>query len=388
MTPEFPPQTGGIGTHCFEMAKHWSHSIDVTVIAPTMSKARPMTHGFRVSEVLWSANALTRVWRTAFVIRRLMQKEAIDMVYVGHWRASGIPMRLAAVGLQPNFAYVQAIHGSEVLYLLRPGLRARIHRWLFRQVTASAALLVALGSYQMNILGRLGIDLDRAFVSPEGVDLAATDNLNPNVTSGLRERFALQGKRVILTVGRLVERKGHDTVIRALPAIIDRIPNVIYLIVGMGPNEPALQRLTREVGVGSDRVRFCGFVPEDQLAAYYAICDVFVMPNREVGPDTEGFGIVFIEAGAHRKPCIGGRSGGAGDAILDGKTGMLVDPTSPSAVMEAVVLLLNDDQLSASLGAAARQRIEEQLQYQQIARNILAKCVTASRNSSIRAVDN
>jgi phosphatidylinositol alpha-1,6-mannosyltransferase len=185
---------------------------------------------------------------------------------------------------------------------------------------------------------------------------------------------------VILTVGRLVERKGHDIVIRALPAIVERVPTARYLIVGNGPNETALRQLVRDVGLDPEQVRFCGRIPAEQLAAYYSLCDAFVMPNREVGADTEGFGIVFIEAGACRKPCVGGQSGGAGDAIIDGETGILVDPTSPSAVARATISLLTDSQLSARLGGAARSRIETNLQYSHVADNILAQCISTASN--------
>lgn len=377
VTPDFPPGAGGIGTHCFEMAKHWSRSVDVTVITPETSRGRRATDlGFSLREFKWSANPAVRNWRLVQCVRRVMQEQEIDLFYIGHWRASAAAMRVAALTLRTRPAYIQAIHGSEVLYLLRPGLGNRLHRWLFQRVTSRAASFIALGSYQVQILQQLGINLDRVFLSPEGVDLSAIDNVDPGLISSLRKRLSLQGKRVILTVGRLVERKGQDMVIKALPAITEKVPNTVYLIVGTGPNESALRRLIDEIGLPQDRVHFCGYVPPKELSAYYSMCDVFVMPNRELEGDTEGFGIVFLEAGAQRKPCVGGRSGGAGDAIIDGTTGFLVDPHSPTAIAQAVVTLFHDPRLSARLGAAARQRIEKEFQYQSVARRILDQCIS------------
>jgi phosphatidylinositol alpha-1,6-mannosyltransferase len=338
---------------------------------------------FGLTEVAWSANPIIRNWCLAQAIRHALRDRRVDIVYVAHWRACAVAMRIGAVGLRPRPTYIQAVHGSEVLYLLRPGLRNLLHRWLFSRVTSTAACFIALGSYQVHTLELLGTDLERVFVSPEGVDLSEAGEIDPGVARSLRERLSLQGKRVILTVGRLVERKGHDNVIRALPAIIQHVPDAIYLIVGTGPNEHALKQLAVDVGVQPDRVRFCGYVSSEELTAYYSICDVFVMPNREVEGDIEGFGIVFLEAGAQEKPCIGGQSGGAGDAIIDGKTGILVNPYSPSAIANAVVTLLKDRQLSSNLGTAARHRIEAQLQYQLVASRILDQCISFSRLSAM-----
>ena len=369
------------------MAKHWSQRVEVRVVAPLDAEPRGGNKfGFAVTEVKWTGNAFVRLWNLTRAIRRLLKESPPDLLYCGHWRSTGIAARLAATGLKRKPVYIQAIHGSEVLYLLRPGFRSKLHTRLFAWVISHARCLVALGSYQADILQRLGLDRERVFTSPEGVDLSLFDKVDHSVVENLRARLALTSKRVILTVGRLVERKGHDIVIRALPAIVEQVPTATYLIVGNGPNETALRRLVHEVGLDPERVRFCGRVPTEQLTAYYSLCDAFVMPNREVGSDTEGFGIVFIEAGACRKPCIGGRSGGAGDAIIHGETGILVNSNSPREVAEATVSLLNDPRLSARLGAAARQRIERTLQYDQVADKILAQCI-ACASSLVRDGD-
>ena len=164
---------------------------------------------------------------------------------------------------------------------------------------------------------------------------------------------------MILTVGRLVERKGHDMVIRALPGIERAVGPVRYVVAGAGPEEPRLRALAREVGCASD-VRFIGPVSGEDLAALYSACDVFVMPSRALAQrdGVEGFGIVFLEAGACAKPVVGGRSGGITDAVLDGVTGMLVDPAD-GAELQAVLIRLLDDPVEAQrLGARGRQRVE------------------------------
>ena len=160
------------------------------------------------------------------------------------------------------------------------------------------------------------------------------------------ERHKLQGKQVILTVGRIVPRKGLDAVIRALPNILRQAPATHYLIVGEGHYRPVLERIVEQLGM-RDHVTFAGRVAEEELADYYRTCDVFAMPNREMPDgDTEGFGLVFLEANACRKPVVGGRAGGAVEAVRDGENGLLVDGWSVDEIAEALLRLLTDSVLS------------------------------------------
>jgi len=175
----------------------------------------------------------------------------------------------------------------------------------------------------------------------------------------LRAKYGLNGCKVILTVGRLVERKGHDMVIRALPAVRDAVGAVRYLIVGSGPEEQRLRALSSDVGFRDDVV-FVGHVRDEELPAFYACCDVFVMPCRALpGRDgIEGFGAVFLEAAASGKPVIAGRSGGIADAVVEGATGILVNPTDVKQLASMLTrLLLNRDE-AARLGRNGRQRAE------------------------------
>jgi glycosyltransferase involved in cell wall biosynthesis len=168
------------------------------------------------------------------------------------------------------------------------------------------------------------------------------------------------GERILLSVGRLNKAdafKGFDTVIRALPEILTLAPNARYVIVGEGDDRPNLERLAKDVGV-ADRVSFAGEVCDVELAALYRRCEVFVLPSRALGADGaasgEGFGRVFVEAALAGKPVVGSRAGGAAEAVLDGKTGFLVNPLSVDEVAHAVLTLLSDAELAASMGAAGR----------------------------------
>jgi phosphatidylinositol alpha-1,6-mannosyltransferase len=122
-------------------------------------------------------------------------------------------------------------------------------------------------------------------------------------------------------------------------------------------------------------------VPDQELAAYYAACDLFIMPNREIDGDIEGFGMVFLEAGAARKPVIGGRSGGTEDAIVHGITGLRVDGTDVEAIAFAVVSLLLDPARAKILGEAGRRRIEQEFTWEAVVEQTRGLCFDIQREN-------
>jgi phosphatidylinositol alpha-1,6-mannosyltransferase len=370
VTPDFPPAGGGIGTHCFEMAKHWSSVADVLVVSVTEDPThREVDAPFRLVEISRPRSRFLRVAKLARELRSLIRERHPDLVYSAYWRNAGVALRLAMAGLGVKPIYAQAIHGSEVAYLLtKPA--PRLHRSLFLWTIRRAKSLVALGSYQAELLARIGVDGERVLTEPEGVDVARFAGVDNGALAAIRDGHRLAGRFVLLSVGRLVEHKGHDVVIRALPRAARSLPNLVYLIVGSGPDETRLRSLAREVGV-EDSVVFCGRVSEAELVAYYNSCDAFIMMSRELPDDVEGFGIVFMEAAACGKPTIGGLSGGVRDAVVDGETGFLVEPTDVEAVADAIVRLGVDVPLAGRLGEAGRSRVHRSYQYRDIARDIL-----------------
>ena len=162
-----------------------------------------------------------------------------------------------------------------------------------------------------------------------------------------------------MSVGRLQRRKGHDLVLRALPALLKRHSTLRYVIVGDGEERPRLESMARELGV-TPQVTFVGEVPDDLLPGYFAAADIFVLPNRVEKGDFEGFGIVFLEAAAAGLPTVGGRSGGVPEAVLEDETGLLVDGTDPAELEGALHRLLVDRVLARSLGEAGRRRVRNE----------------------------
>jgi phosphatidylinositol alpha-1,6-mannosyltransferase len=192
------------------------------------------------------------------------------------------------------------------------------------------------------------------------------------------ERLGLSGKRVLLTHGRLDPRKGHDVVIRALPEIVAQHPDVVYLVTGTGESEPVLRELASSLGMGSHAV-FAGVVGEEALPEIYSLAEIVLVPSRRVGFSIEGFGIVCLEAAAAGKPVIAGRSGGLPSAIVDGETGVLVDPESPRAIAGAALALLGDPARARAMGRCGRARVVRHFDRRAFARRIADFVAAASR---------
>ncbi|MEE9239785.1 MAG: glycosyltransferase family 4 protein [bacterium] len=271
-----------------------------------------------------------------------------DVILLTH-RADFLRPALAARRLGIPFAVV--VHGNEVYGSPR---RDELIALLSR-----ADAVITVSRYALERLEELGLKAKRTQVITNGVSFNAFDP--PEAGDEVRRRLGLEGKKVILSVGRLQAVKGFDSMIRALPRIIERVPEAMYVIVGSGPEEVPLWSLASDLGV-EERVIFAGEVPHGKLGrwddAYYQACDLFAMPSRE-DPATgqvEAFGIAHLEAGACGKPVVGGLSGGTPEAVTDGESGILVNPERPEQVADAVVRILTSPELAQSMGEAGRRR--------------------------------
>ncbi len=192
----------------------------------------------------------------------------------------------------------------------------------------------------------------------------------PESQAAARAALGITASHVILTASRLLPRKGIDMVLRGLPGVRARFPGLLYLVFGAGDDLERLRRLAGELGC-ADCVRFEGRVAQADLGFYYCAADLFVMPSRHIpGESVEGFGIVYAEAGYYGLPVIGGRAGGVPEVVLDGRTGLLVDPENPADIAAAIVSLLEDPAWRRELGAAGRTRVHEDLTWSHVAARV------------------
>lgn len=290
--------------------------------------------------------------------------------YIGLWlrQRLGIP-------------YVVYAHGNEILAAMQSEWEKP------RQSLQQASRVLAVSRYTAKLVEKAGVNPGRIELFHPGCDIETFQPQEPDEELRRKLLGDTDGQRMILSVGNLVSRKGHDMVIRALPRLLQTVGNVSYLIVGDGPYRSELENLASALGV-RERVVFAGRMPDETLPRVYALCDVFVLASREQidSCDVEGFGIVFLEANACGKPVVGGRSGGIGDAIAEGETGFLVDSRDPDGIAEAIGRLLTDPQLAARLGEQGRERVVREFSWHSVAarlRRILQQVVL--ENTSLRS---
>jgi phosphatidylinositol alpha-1,6-mannosyltransferase len=177
--------------------------------------------------------------------------------------------------------------------------------------------------------------------------------------------LGLESKKIIISVGRLVHRKGQDKLIQAFPTIVREIPNAHLLIVGEGPYRAHLEKLVEKLSLKAN-VTFVGRIFYNDLPSYLSASDVFVMPSRSrfFGLEVEGLGIVYLEASACAIPVVAGVSGGAPDAVQVGITGLCVDGTNIGQIAEAVIHICSDSKRATKMGLAGRNWVIEQWQWE------------------------
>jgi phosphatidylinositol alpha-1,6-mannosyltransferase len=286
--------------------------------------------------------------RVFLQVRQIVKEHKIDVVCIGEL-TSGSWVGIACQRLL-GCKMVSYIHGEEIT----TETEYRFFGKQRRRYLHRADGVVAVSHFTERALMRMmSVPEQKITLIHNGVNTERFFPAEPNPT--VVSRHGLQGKRIILTVGRIVPRKGMDVLIRALPEIRKSVPDAHLLFAGVGDYRGTLEKIVSSLGLES-HVTFAGRVAEEDLADYYRLCDIFAMPNREMPDgDTEGFGLVFLEANACGKAVIAGRAGGAVEAVRDGVNGLLADGWSVTDVGDAVTRLLVDRELRNKIERAGLQ---------------------------------
>ncbi|GIV61043.1 MAG: glycoside hydrolase [Rhodothermaceae bacterium] len=367
LTQDFPPDTGGTQTYALELARRLAPRCDdFAVLAPHIAgcEATDARLPFPVIRVRAGYDSFA-VKALGALLHHTRHRPADATLHV-QWATAGAGLAARRLG-HLRRVYVAA-HGRELLFNPLPRPFGGLYDQLRRAILRRADHLFPVSRYTGGLLAAAGVRPERWTVVPNGTD---PDRFVPLEATPLRTRLGLEHRPTLLTVCRLVPRKGVDTVLQALPQVVEAVPEVVYLIGGDGPDRPRLEGLARDLGV-TDHVRFCGRIPDDDLPLLYNACDVFVMPSRLDPPHVEGFGLVFLEAGACGKPVVGARTGGIPDAVADGETGLLVPPDDPPTLAAALCRLLAAPDWARHLGRQGRRRVLEAFTWDHAADRLFA----------------
>ncbi|MZQ82880.1 glycosyltransferase [Paenibacillus sp. 5J-6] len=357
----FPPGIGGMQSYYYNLSKHTKH--EITVLAPEYpgSEAFDGKQSFRTVRGAFMRNERAHIlsWGRLFRhVRRMMLVEEPDVTVYGYVLIGFIGLLFRVFGKR---RYVISTHGMDMLMFRRFFGLNQIVKFIL--VHADGVLTNSI--FTKKLVENYGVNPSRIRLVHPGVEAVFNQR---SANAELIERYGLEDKYVILSVGRLVMRKGQDRVIEAMPEILKQIPNAVYVIVGDGPDRARLEQLVRKNRV-ADSVKFIGSISgSDIMNEYYSLADQFIMVCRELEKgDAEGFGIVYLEAASAGVPVIAGRSGGALEAVLDGVTGLLVNPDSHGEIVESVVLLAKDQALRERLVTDGYKRAKTKFQYEALA---------------------
>lgn len=385
ITSTWPPRVGGAENYLFQIYRRLPH---VKLVVITSQDRDDRTFDRRQD---WQTIRVPREYFVAYwhgrrgrfsvltQLHRLIRENNIDLVVTGFTFPDGlIAWMLKQVFRIP---YITHFYGLD---FLAPMNYALWERSKVIQIFQNADQLIGCSNYSRDKVIEIGIEPSKVHSVLPGVDSLQFHPVDVQERLRIRRKLALpENAPILLTVSRLVPRKGHDLVLRSLPRLVKKYPDLLYLIVGQGSHLESLQALVEENNL-SGCVRFIGAIADSELPVIYQAADLFVMPNRDINGDVEGFGIVFIEASASGIPVIGGASGGTQDAVAEGISGFLVDPSDTNQITDCVLRFLSNQGLSSEIGRNGRRLAEDKFSWERAAKQVAEIIETSPQNQNGR----
>ncbi len=343
-TLEYPPFNGGVANYYGNLAKYWPITEKMSVLNNNRQELI-RKDGF----LAWIPSF--------FTLKRKLVLEKFDYLLVGHILPLGTVAYLIS-WLHP-IKYGVFLHGMDLAFALRSARK----RYISKLILNKADKIICANSYVQEKLIEFIPDLaDKTIIVNPGIEGGAPET-DPNDILEIKKKYNLEGKTVLLSLGRLVKRKGVDRTIEALTSIPpEKSENLIYFIAGAGPREEYLRKLVPSSFL--DRIIFLGSLSEEEKWVWLKLCDIFIMPSRDISGDFEGFGIVYLEANLCGKPVIAGNSGGVRDAVVNDINGLLVDPDKVEMISQAINRLVADPKLCSELGERGRLRAQRDFNWE------------------------
>lgn len=357
VTNDFGPRTGGIETFVIGLLERITGH-EVTVFTSQQGETseydQQWLDKFGVRVIRDRSKILLPSWRVTRAVKKVVASHNIEIVVFG----AAAPLALMSSALRKSGVkkIIALTHGHEVWW-------AKIFPFnlAIKRIGKGVDHLTYLGEFTRQAISKALTDKsakEMVKIAP-GID---TTHFIPQ-PDGMQKRkeLGLQDKKIIISVGRLVHRKGQDKLIEAMPEVLRKIPNAHLLIVGEGPYKNHLEKLVNKLSL-KENITFAGRIMYDRLPSYLSAADLFAMPSRSrfFGLEVEGLGIVYLEASACGIPVLAGNSGGAPDAVLEGVTGFCVDGTNVAEIASAVIEICSDAERASHMGAAGRNWIVDQ----------------------------
>ena len=388
VTQDFGPDRGGMARRYVELCRrfdNFEHSMAVSAVdlegAAEFDRVEPypvhrQPFHFRqanrfINGVKWAR------WLTDYC------RGSVDVIHCGNIRPSGYPVAWTAARL--GLPYILYVNGGDLLREKQKAAASPLKRRTARRILGGAAGIAGISTWVGELAGEVMRQVGVVRHPPVAtIDLGTNPEFfSPEKDSGrLRAKWGLTNEPVVLTVARLVPHKGQDNALRALALLASEFPELRYVMVGEGHDEPRLRALAAELSV-ADRVVFAGALPDDDLPEVYATSTIYLGPSRmDKEINVEGFGISFIEASASGIPVVAGDSGGVRSAVRDGETGLVVNATDVGAIADSIAGFLRDDERRRSFGEAGRRAVETHYNWDRVARETREFVVSVTGGTS------
>ena len=360
VTNDFGPRAGGIETFIIGLIERLPKG-SVIVYTSAQDKSEPYDQqwldGYGVEVIRDKARILLPTPGVAYCVSALIKDRGIKTAFFGAAAPLGL---LAPVLRRAGVMKIIALtHGHEVWWS-----KVWPFTWAMKSIARNVDHLTYLGEFTRQAISQtINSSAQSAMVKiAPGID---TEHFAPTDSSELTSELGLTDKKVIVSVGRLVHRKGQDVLIEAMPHLLKEIPDAHLVLIGEGPYRGYLETRVKNLGIDS-KVTFIGRITYVDLPRYICLGEVFVMPSRSrlAGLEVEGLGIVYLEASACGLPVIAGNSGGASDAVVQGVTGLVVNGKDQHAVAMSIATLLNDQEKAREMGRKGREWVIDQWRWE------------------------
>jgi phosphatidyl-myo-inositol dimannoside synthase len=341
ITHEYYPYRGGVGRYCYNLFRNFDPK-DYVVLTDQEEI------DFKLARAeIFVTNRIKPSWLIGlYHVAGQIRRQSAQIIFTPHI----LPLGAIAYVLYrlQKIPYVISLHGLDI------NLAMKRRRRLALAILGSAKCIVVNSQATKRAVDRINITTPVKVITPNiesellMVDGALHDRLS--------EKY--RGKKIILTVGRLVRRKGQDMIIMALPRILRSVPSAHYLIVGTGPDYSYLLKLIKANRV-ADNVTILNNISDEELGTYFKLATLFAMPTRVRGASVEGFGIVYLQAAYFSLPIIAGSSGGEAEAVNNGLGGLCVDGTNLSIIAKSIIKVLKDEKMAKRLGRGAKYHFDQ-----------------------------
>ena len=357
VTNDFGPRAGGIETFVMGLLERVPMG-EVIVYTSHQSSTgeydRRWRDDYGVEVVRDKSSILLPTPRVIRNLQKLVHERNLSTVWFGAAAPLGVSARwLRRAGAEHIVALT---HGHEVWWS-----KVWPFSWAISEIARSVDVVTYLGDFTQQAIARRFKDKNKLTKIAPGID---TEHFRPLDGRELREKYGIADRATIVSVGRLVHRKGQDRLVEAMPLVLKEIPEAHLVFIGEGPHRKKLDELVKKLKL-ENHVTFIGRIQYSDLPRHISLGDIFAMPSRSrlFGLEVEGLGIVYLEASACGLPVVGGNSGGAPDAVKEGITGFVVDGNNLPEIADRIITLLKDDELRNQMGNAGRSWAMEEWQW-------------------------